>query len=231
MSIGAINWALEQDVRPPACKFLQVILANWCDPDHFTYPGDEAIAEKASLRCTKTVRAHIEALVRAGLIRHGKGYDREGQIRDGYILACPSRAGKTFPAPEKNSKSPENISDKSEKFSAPIDDTKLTQKRHNAREAAPPQATASARSAQRAVDLWDQHRERIESDLGKRVWDGWLSELAPLRDTGKTLELTVPSPFMAAKIQGEFAEALSKILDRKIVVHAGYSMRQVVSAR
>jgi hypothetical protein len=125
MSVGAITWALQQDVRPPACKFVLVILANWADrQDNFSYPGDDAIAESASLRCTKTVRAHIEALVSAGLIRHGKGYDREGQIRNGYILECPSADGKTFPATEKNSIGLEKNSNKSEKFSAPIEDTK-----------------------------------------------------------------------------------------------------------
>ena len=67
MSIQAINWALRQEVKPSARKFVLVCLANYADADAMCFPGQASIARDTG-QSERSVRAHLSALESGGLI-------------------------------------------------------------------------------------------------------------------------------------------------------------------
>lgn len=66
MSVKAIDWALERDLRPGA-KLVLIVLANFADAEGFAYPSQAKLARLTG-QTERTVGTHLAALEAAGLI-------------------------------------------------------------------------------------------------------------------------------------------------------------------
>jgi len=91
VSITALNWAFDQDVRPAGRKFVLVALANFADEDATCFPGQRLIA-KMTGQSIRAARAHIEVLENAGLISRESRRRADGSLTsDRFRLALPGR--------------------------------------------------------------------------------------------------------------------------------------------
>ena len=66
MSVKAISWAIERDLRPGP-KLVLIVLANFADAEGFCYPSQATLARITS-QTERSVRTHLAALEHAGLI-------------------------------------------------------------------------------------------------------------------------------------------------------------------
>lgn len=67
MSVEALSWAFQQDIRPAAKKLVLLALSNRADEDGFCYPGYKRLASQCSLDRVTVIR-QIEALIEDGII-------------------------------------------------------------------------------------------------------------------------------------------------------------------
>ncbi len=86
MSVEALNWAVGQK-REPGPKVVLLALADWADHLGVAWPGQDAIAEKASVT-TRTVRRYLTELVAIGVVskRARMRGDGRGRTSDEYHL-------------------------------------------------------------------------------------------------------------------------------------------------
>ena len=66
MSVKAINWAIERDLRPGP-KLVLIVLANFADAEGFCYPSQATLA-RLTCQTERSVRSHLATLEAAGLI-------------------------------------------------------------------------------------------------------------------------------------------------------------------
>jgi Helix-turn-helix domain len=103
MSIQAVAWALDQDIRDPLAKLILISLANHADhTTGFCYPPMKLIAKEASCD-RRTVIRKLPLLTDAGYIRIVP--DREGKQRLAhyYQLLLPGCDPQSQPPPKKQS--------------------------------------------------------------------------------------------------------------------------------
>jgi Helix-turn-helix domain len=81
MSIRAIDWVLEHEVKPASLKLVLVILANYASDTGMAYPSTETIARKTSVSRRSVVEA-LDLLVEQGWLEDtGKRVGRTKQIK------------------------------------------------------------------------------------------------------------------------------------------------------
>jgi hypothetical protein len=103
MSIQAVAWALDQDIRDPLAKLILISLANHADhTTGFCYPPMKLIAKEASCD-RRTVIRKLPLLTDGGYIRIVP--DREGKQRLAhyYQLLLPGCDPQSQPPPKKQS--------------------------------------------------------------------------------------------------------------------------------
>jgi hypothetical protein len=103
MSIEAVAWALDQDIRDPLAKLILISLANHADrTTGFCYPPMKLIAKEASCD-RRTVIRKLPLLTDVGYIRIVP--DREGKQRLAhyYQLLMPGCDPQSQPPPKKQS--------------------------------------------------------------------------------------------------------------------------------
>ncbi len=92
MSVKAISWAYEQNVKQPGAKFVLVSLANYADENGFCYPSQRTIA-RMTAQSERTVRGHLKQLEEDGFIKRDHRYAADGQrTSDGYDLLAPAES-------------------------------------------------------------------------------------------------------------------------------------------
>src|SRR5437773_1343428 len=98
MSIQAVAWALEQDIRKPLAKLILVSLADHAD--HVTgrcYPPIKLIAHEAS--CSdRSVQRYLPHLEEQGFIRVEECFQEGRQVNNTYWLLMGSRDPNSSPA-------------------------------------------------------------------------------------------------------------------------------------
>jgi hypothetical protein len=67
MSIQAMSWALNQDVRPAAAKLLLIVIANYADDRNVAWPSKNRLATDCCMDKSSICR-HLEALQVMGLL-------------------------------------------------------------------------------------------------------------------------------------------------------------------
>lgn len=67
MSVAAVAWALEQDIKPPARKLLLVKLAEKADTEAKCWPSLDYLCRVVGLK-ERMVRYHIKALIEKGYV-------------------------------------------------------------------------------------------------------------------------------------------------------------------
>jgi len=67
MSVKAITWSIEQDVRPAGAKLLLIVLANYANDKHQCWPSKATIASDCSMS-KSTVCKYLLDLQKAGII-------------------------------------------------------------------------------------------------------------------------------------------------------------------
>jgi hypothetical protein len=78
MSVAAIDWAFEQDVKPTGRKCVLVALANFArEEDGTCFPGQETLAGMTS-QSLASVQRHLAALEDAGLITRERRFRTNG---------------------------------------------------------------------------------------------------------------------------------------------------------
>lgn len=81
MSIRAIDWVLEHEVKPASLKLVLVITANYASDTGMAYPSTETIARKTSVSRRSVVEA-LDLLVDQGWLEDtGKRVGRTKQIK------------------------------------------------------------------------------------------------------------------------------------------------------
>lgn len=81
MSIKAIVWAFEQDIKPATTKFVLVAFADCVNDEGIGYPSILAMSEKTSLD-RKTVIAALDKLEEMGFLHDtGKRVGRTGRVK------------------------------------------------------------------------------------------------------------------------------------------------------
>lgn len=89
MSVEAITWAFEREVRNGGQKFLLVALANEANKSGVTFVGQQLLAEACS--CTReTVSRNMVALERAGLIARVQRRRGNGSRTSDYTILAPA---------------------------------------------------------------------------------------------------------------------------------------------
>ena len=68
MSLDAISWAFQQDIKPATAKFVLVAMADRAGEDHTCFPSVDKLARDTSLN-RKTVLSSINFLIAAGFIQ------------------------------------------------------------------------------------------------------------------------------------------------------------------
>lgn len=86
MSNKAITWAYAQSALKAGPKFTLVTLADMADQEHSCYPGIDTLADLTGYKAT-AIRAHVDALIDAGLIITERRHKRNGaRTSDRYYL-------------------------------------------------------------------------------------------------------------------------------------------------
>lgn len=94
MSIRAIAWVLEQDLKSPTDKFVLVILANYVGDTGLAFPSTETISRITGL-CRRSVVQALDRLVEQRLIEDtGKRTGTTKQIK-AYRLSAAIESGKS----------------------------------------------------------------------------------------------------------------------------------------
>lgn len=78
MSVQAITWAIEQDIRKPGAKLVLICAANYADRAGLCWPSQETLAKDASMG-KRTVWGHLSWLEENGFIERTPR--REGKER------------------------------------------------------------------------------------------------------------------------------------------------------
>ena len=100
--------AVPDNTEPAAAKFTLIALANFADEAGYCYPGHATLATMIG-QTERTVRAHLHALVEAGLVAEGPPAPDEGRNpRAGYVLKAPPE--RLRPSQVKRAPRPENSS-------------------------------------------------------------------------------------------------------------------------
>jgi DNA-binding transcriptional ArsR family regulator len=88
--IRLVDWAIAQQVKPPARKFVLVVLANHTDNDGICFPGQVLLARECELS-VRELQRHLAALVKAGLISRERRQRKNGsRTSDQYELKADS---------------------------------------------------------------------------------------------------------------------------------------------
>lgn len=95
MSVEALSWAFQQDIKPAAKKLVLLALANRADEDGFCFPGYKRLAEQCSLS-RRAVIDHISSLIEDGVIEKDartreNGSDTSNLYKLAYGVGCKSR--------------------------------------------------------------------------------------------------------------------------------------------
>lgn len=77
MSTAALNWAFQAEVSPPGRKLVLVALADQAQDCGHLWPAMRVIAAKATIS-ERQARAHIAALVEAGLVIRERQFRQQG---------------------------------------------------------------------------------------------------------------------------------------------------------
>jgi hypothetical protein len=80
MSVKAITWAIEQDVRPASAKLLLIVLANYANDKYYCWPSKATIAADCSMS-KSTVCEYLTNLQKAGLISVERRFDEDFEAR------------------------------------------------------------------------------------------------------------------------------------------------------
>ena len=109
MSIRAMTWAYDQDVRPTAKKFLLVTLGDYAsDETGFSYPSISTLAKRTAMD-RKTAIGHLDALIKEGFISDtGKRVGNTKQVIVYRINYKPSIAGQKAANSPKNGTLPKS---------------------------------------------------------------------------------------------------------------------------
>ncbi len=108
MSVRAMTWAWEQDLKPGA-KLVLVALADHSDNDGVCWPGQAHIAEKCGLS-RQTVSQQLDQLEAAGLL-HSETIREHGKVAGKrYFLHLPDDPSRAKSKPRKGSAAPESMS-------------------------------------------------------------------------------------------------------------------------
>ena len=86
MSFEAMAWAAKQPCKNSLCKLVLLMLANYCDEGHSTYPSYKHLAKLCE--CTeRSVMRAVTALAQAGLIEIKARYTEDGkQTSNRFVL-------------------------------------------------------------------------------------------------------------------------------------------------
>ncbi len=86
MSIQALNWAFNQDVRPSAAKFVLVCLANRVSSEGHCWTSQKRLARDTS-QSDRSVREHLSTLEELGLLTRTQRRRKDGtRASDGFDL-------------------------------------------------------------------------------------------------------------------------------------------------
>jgi len=100
MSWQATDWALNQQVAPPARKLLLLVLATYADPQGICWPSQESLAKKTGMSLD-SIQRHTKKLKEVGLMSSVRPPKRRGQWQTlVYQLNISSSAPVAEPSPD-----------------------------------------------------------------------------------------------------------------------------------
>lgn len=100
-STKAVDAALTANCPTPASKLLLVILASYVDPHLQAFPSMATLKDRTGIRSERTLAAHVQALVKAGLLRVEQDHAHNGRQTSNVFTLLLAVQGCT-PAPAMN---------------------------------------------------------------------------------------------------------------------------------
>ena len=229
VSIQALNWAFDRDVRPSGAKFVLVCLANRVDSEGHCWTSQKRLAVDTN-QSERSVRQHLSRLEKLGLIMRSRRRRKDGtRAADGFDLnwheapVGDKPTGKSrqtnrqiSPVVEdeptgKSRRTNRKISpDQPEDF-AGQEPNKEPNKEPSAR--ARDVAPANGRTV-RACAIWREHEDELQQ---LEIWDVWLKHATPLKHDCGLLTLAVSTHLFRNKIQEHLSD-IERIMKRKLKI-------------
>lgn len=213
MSIQALNWAFNQDVRPSAAKFVLVCLANRVNSEGHCWTSQKRLARDTS-QSDRSVREHLSTLEELDLLTRTQRRRKDGtRASDGFDLNWQEDKWKVSPVYATAGKSR-----RTKRQDSPDQPENLAGHEPNTE---PPGTFARARDPSPAEDraahacaIWRQHEDELSR---LEIWDVWLKYATPQHHDCGLLVLAVSTQLFRDQIQGHVAE-IERIVQRKVKI-------------
>jgi len=215
VSIQALNWAFDRDVRPSGAKFILVCLANRVDSEGHCWTSQKRLAVDTN-QSDRSVRQHLSRLEEIGLIRRSQRRRKDGtRAADAFDLNWHEDRWKHSPVEDE----PTGISRRTNRKISPVQPEDLAGQEPNKEPNKEPSARARDTSpangrAARACAIWRQHEDELSR---LEIWDVWLKHATPQHHDCGLLVLAVSTQLFRDQIQGHVAE-IERIVQRKVKI-------------